>query len=132
MDEVLVSVEKVVIDDMARSLVRTYTNDEVKVDPFQMRPSKSPGSDGMPPFFFQKFWHIVGHDVIAAVLSVLHLGMYLHKINFTHIVLIARKNNPQYIMEFRPISLGNVVSSIISKVLKNCVKSILSNVISDF
>ena len=79
--------------------------------------------------FFFKFWHIVGHDVTSTVLSVLHSGRYLKKMNFTHIVLIPKKNDPQYIMEFCPISLGNVVSRIISKVLANRIKSILPNVI---
>ena len=59
------------------------------------------------------------------------LGGILKKMNFTHIVLIPEKNDPQYITEFRPISLGNVVSQIISKVLANRIKSILPNVISD-
>ena len=96
-----------------------------------MHPSKSPRPDGMSPFFFQKFWHIVGPDVTKVVLSVLHLGKYLRKMNFTHIVLIPKKNDPQNIMEFRPISLGNVVSRIVSKVLANRVKSILSNITSN-
>ena len=76
-------------------------------------------------------WHIVGPDVTKVVLSVLHLGKYLRKMNFTHIVLIPKKNDPQNIMEFRPISLGNVVSRIVSKVLANRVKSILSNITSN-
>ena len=96
-----------------------------------MHPSKAPGPDGMSPFFFQKFWHIVGHDVTTAVLSVLHSGRYLRKMNYTHIVLIPKKNEPEYIMKFWPISLGNVVSRIISKVLANRLKPILPNVISD-
>lgn len=94
MDGVLASVEKVVTDDMARNLVCTYIEDEIRVALFKMHPSKSSGSDGMSSFFFQKFQHIVGYDVTAVVLSILHLGMYLHKINFTHFVLITKKNNP--------------------------------------
>ena len=96
-----------------------------------MHPSKSPGPDGMSPFFFQNFLHIVRPDVTLAVLSVLHSGRYLKKMNFTHIVLIPKKNDPQYIMNFRPISLGNVVSQILSNVLANWIKSILPNVIFD-
>ena len=55
MDGVLASVEKVVTNDMAKSLVCTYTKDEIRVALFQMHPSKSPGLDDMSPFFFQNF-----------------------------------------------------------------------------
>ena len=129
-EDVLASIDSVVTEGIARSLTRSYT-EEVQVALFQMHPSKSPDPDGMSPFFFQKFWHIVGHDVTIAVLSVLHSRRYLHKMNYTHIVLIPKKKNPQYITEYRPISLGNVVSRIISKVLVNQVKSILPTFIFD-
>ena len=109
MGEVIGSVDWVVTEDMAQDLICPYTADEVKTALFQMHPSKALGPDGMSPFFFQKFWHIVGHDVTTAVLSVLHSGRYLKKMNYTHIVLIPKKNEPEYITEFRPISLGNVV-----------------------
>ena len=56
-----------------------------------MCPFKSPGPDGMSPFFFQKFWHIVGNDVTGVVLFVLNSGHMLHKINYMHIVLIPKK-----------------------------------------
>ena len=130
MERVIESVDHVVTEEMAQALVRPYT-EEVRTAFFQMLPSKSPGPNVMSPFFFQKFWHIVGNDVIATVLSFLQSGRYLRKMNFTNIVLIPKKNVPKYIMEFRPISVGNIVSRIISKVLANRIKVILPNVISD-
>ena len=96
-----------------------------------MHSSKSPGLDGMSPSFFQKFWHIVGHDVTTIVLSVLNFGHVLRKMNHTHIVLILKKNDPTHMGDYRPISLANVISRIVSKVIANCLKFILPNVISD-
>ena len=119
---------------MAPSLIRPYMEEEVKTAFFQMHPSKSPRLDCMSPFFFKKFWHIVGYDVTTAVLFVLHPERYLRKMNYTHIVLIAKKRkkkDPEYITDFRPISLGNVVSQIISKVLANWIKPIVPNIIFD-
>ena len=40
-------------------------------------------------------------------------------INVTHMYLIPKKNNPQKITDYRPISLSNVLSHIVSKVLAN-------------
>ena len=71
-------------EEMAQSLVQPYTEEEVRTTLFQMHPSKALGPDGMSPFFFQKFWHIVGHDVTSAVLSFLRSCRYLQKMNFTH------------------------------------------------
>ena len=85
------SVDQVVTEGMTQSLTCPYTEEEVKTALFQMHPSKSPGPNGMSPFFFQKFWHIFGHDVTTIVLFVLHPGRYLRKMNYTHIVLIPKK-----------------------------------------
>lgn len=82
------------------------------------------------PSFFHKDWHIVGGDDIEAVLSMLNLGYLLNKVNFTHILLIPKKE-PQSMSDYRPISLSNVVSRIVSKVLANRIKTILPNVIFD-
>ena len=72
-----------------------------------------------------------GGDVTNAILSFLYLGNFLRKMNYTHIVLIPKKNEPTYIANFRPISLENVISRIVSKVMANRLKFILPNVISD-
>ena len=131
MNNVLNSVERVVTLEMNQSLLQNYTAEKVHRALFQMHPSNSPCPDGMSPFFFQKFWHIVGVDVTNMVLYVLHSGRMLHKMNFTHIVLILKKNEPMFMFDFRPISVENVVARIISKVIFNRLKMILPNVISD-
>ena len=128
---VLDSMDKVVHPDMNHTLLQPYTPEEVRKALFSMHPSKSLGSDGMSRFFFQKFWHVVGNDVTSAVLSILHSGHFLHKMNYTHIVLIPKINEPKNVSDYRPISLGNTVSRIVSKVIANRLKLILPNVISD-
>ena len=131
MNNVLNSVDKVVTPELNHNLLQNYTTKEVYHALFQMHPSKSPSPNGMSHFSFQKFWHIVGVDVTNAVRFVLHSGRMLHKVNFTYIVLIPKKNEPMYMLDFQPISLENVVARIISKVIANRLKMILPNVISD-
>ena len=52
MDNVLNSVNRVVIDGINETLTQPYTKDEVCQALFQMHPLKAPGLDGMSPFFF--------------------------------------------------------------------------------
>ena len=129
MEQVMDVIEHRVTPEINHQLCLPFTSPDVHQAVFQMHPSKSPSPDGMSYFFFQKFWHIVGEDVIAAVLSVLNLGYLLQKINFTHIVLIPKVPNHRKMTDFRPISLCNVVYKIISKVLANRLKRHLEMII---
>jgi hypothetical protein len=96
----------------------------------QMSPIKALGSDGLPPVFYKKYWHLVGEDITKAVLTCLNSGRILKAINHTNITLIPKVKNPEVVTEYRPISLCNVIYKIISKVLANRLKRILIQIIS--
>ena len=96
-----------------------------------MYPLKAPSPDGMPPLFFQHFWPKVGEEVIRTVLDFLNLGIVPPNFNETHVVLIPKCKEPKEIIDFRPISLCNVVYKIDSKAIANRMKKILPSIISD-
>uniref|UniRef100_A0A803PLI3 Reverse transcriptase domain-containing protein n=1 Tax=Cannabis sativa TaxID=3483 RepID=A0A803PLI3_CANSA len=84
-------------------------DDEVRKALFQMHPDKSPGPDGMTPGFFQKYWHVVGQDVISQVKQFFVTGSFPHALNETNIVLVPKKKQPETMSDLRPISLCNVL-----------------------
>ena len=97
----------------------------------QMHLTKASGPDGMFTIFFQKYWNIVGNDVICMVLNVLNFNILVAEINKTNITLVPKKKNPAKMTEFRPISLSNVVYKLISKVLASRLKIILPQIITE-
>ena len=130
MEECFNAVNRRMTDDMVEVLSRSYNNEEVKATLFQMGPTKALGPDGMNALFYKKFWHIVGNEVTDVVLDFLHTGHMVLDINYTHIVLIPKVKKPEKMVDVRPISLCNVIYKIISTVLVNRLKLILSQLIS--
>ena len=129
-DDCVSTMEHKVTPDMQQILSSDFIADEIKIAVFQMGPTKAPGPDGMNAFFYQKFWHIVGENVVNAMLDYLHSGVMGLNINHTNIVLIPKIKSTERMSDFRPISLCNVIYKIISKVLANRLKQILPSVIS--
>lgn len=97
----------------------------------KMVPLKSLGSDGMPHLFYYTFWSSIGLDILETILSCLISGTLLISINHTFISLIPKVNNPENVLEFRPINLCNVLYKIIGKVIANRIKHILNSIISE-
>ncbi|XP_012847426.1 PREDICTED: uncharacterized protein LOC105967373 [Erythranthe guttata] len=131
MEEVLDAIEPRVSDTLNRILLEEYTVDEVKKALDGMQPLKSPGPDGFPVVFFQRFWSVVGSDVSKWVLALLNRRELPRAGNYTHIVLIPKCDNPRNMTQFRPISLSNVVYKIASKAIVNRLKPHMNSIISD-
>ena len=99
--------------------------------PKQMHLTKALGPDVMSAIFFQKYWDVIGNDITCTVLNVLNSNMPIVDINRTNITLIPKTNNLSQMTDFRLISLSNVVYKLVSKVLANCLKIILPQIISE-
>ena len=123
-------VQAMVSDEMRDALAQPYTSEEVGATITEMTPLKAPGPDGMPLLFYQSYWYDVGMDITQAVLSSLNSSSILKSINHTFNTLIPKVQNPKRVMEFRPISLGNVIYKIVSKVIANHLKPWLNSIIS--
>ena len=89
-EEVVQFIKPMVTEEMNRDLIGEFSRDEVEVAVKQMAPLKAPGPDSMPPIFFQKFWNIIGDDVVKAIHSCLNSGNILLGLNHTFISLIPK------------------------------------------
>ena len=117
--------------DMNEELLTDFKAEEVWYALKQMHPTKAPGPDGMSPIFFKHYWNIVGPKVVNWVLSSLNSSRMPCRLNDTYICLIPKVKSPQKIIEFRLISLCNVVYKLIFKILANRLKRVLDAVIDE-
>lgn len=90
-----------------------------------MSPLKSPDSDGFPIIFYQKFWDIIGPNVISSVLEFFNTKKLHILIKFTYVVLITKVKQPSKMTDFWPVSLGNVIYKLGSKVIANRLQWVL-------
>jgi hypothetical protein len=127
MGHCLQHMERRVLDDMNRKLLKPFSEDDIRTALFQMAPFKAPGLDGFPTRFYQANWNTVGSELYRAILENEYFTFFM---NMTNIVLIPKVKNPTRVTEFRSVSLCNVTYKIISKVLANRLKRILPHFIS--
>lgn len=91
---------------------------------------KAPGSDGVHAIFYQNCWDNTKDHLKNLVDDFFNHNMSLKEINHTNIALIPKVNGPEIVSQFRPISLCNVAYKIITKIIINRLKPILSKCIS--
>uniref|UniRef100_A0A2N9E653 Reverse transcriptase domain-containing protein n=2 Tax=Fagus sylvatica TaxID=28930 RepID=A0A2N9E653_FAGSY len=64
-EQVVECIPQVVILEMNALLTCEFTSEEVVMALKQMGPLKAPGPDGLPPLFYQKYWHLLDNILVA-------------------------------------------------------------------
>jgi hypothetical protein len=111
-------------------MCKPFLDEEISDALFQIGPLKAPGPDGFPARFFQKNWELLQTDVIRVVQEFFQTGVMPHGVNETAIVLIPKKEDPEVLKDFRPISLCNVIDKVVSKCLVNRLRHCLQELIA--
>eukprot|EP00253_Pinus_taeda_P010718 PITA_10718 len=87
---------------------------------------KSPGLDGWTIEFYLAFYELLGPDLLKVVEESRTTRYLYHAINSTSIALIPKSDSPSSFDDYRPISLCNYIYNIISKIIANRLRPILS------
>jgi hypothetical protein len=124
-------IEPNVTDEMNKTLVADFTDEEIGNALFQIGPLKAPGPDGLPARFFQRNWGLLKKEVCEAIKLFFNNGVIPDNFNMTKIVLIPKVDNAIELKEYRPISLCNVIYKVISKCLVNRLRPYLQTLISE-
>ncbi|KAA3468586.1 reverse transcriptase [Gossypium australe] len=99
--KVLEGIKRSISYEMNEGLQSPFREEEVRTALNGMGPTKAPGLDGFPALFFQKYWHIVGKEVLENF----EWRGRVEATNMTVIVLIPKVQKPTTLVNFRPISL---------------------------
>ncbi|KAK5811201.1 hypothetical protein PVK06_026525 [Gossypium arboreum] len=75
MSHILSGIDNVILQDVNSKLTTTYLEDEVVTTLKEIGPTKAFGDNGFLTLFFQKYWQIVGRNVIDFCLKVLNEGI---------------------------------------------------------
>lgn len=112
-------------------LTAPFTKEEFRIAMFSMHLDKCPGPDGYNPGFYQHFWSLCSDDIFKECCAWLDTGQFPPDLNMTNIALIPKGHSQHSMKDWRPIALCNVLYKLISKVLANRLKVVLSQCISD-
>ena len=98
------------------------------LDTFQN--NKTPGNDGIPIEFYRKFWPIISDSFLKCVNETFVKGEMSCSQKQAIITIIEKKGKDRSLLEnWRPISLVNVDTKIMSKVISTRIKKVLPHII---
>ncbi|XP_019160471.1 PREDICTED: uncharacterized protein LOC109157045 [Ipomoea nil] len=70
-------------------------------------------------------------DISSFIVNCLNLRSFPSGLNDTDVVLILKKNNPELVLDLRPIALSNVIYRVMAKMITQRMKPMIENIISE-
>ncbi|GKB87372.1 RNA-directed DNA polymerase, eukaryota, partial [Tanacetum coccineum] len=93
--------------------------------------NKSLGPDGFTFEFFRKFWDVLGKDFSLAIMWFFYHCSFAKGCNSSFIALIPKCIDPNFVDNYRPISLIGSLYKVVTKILVIRLSSVLNNLISE-
>lgn len=109
-----------------------FTLDEVKRTIFSSAPEKAPGPDGLPMFFYQRFWNLIKDDILDVFNYFYNGAANLQVINTGWVCLLPKRKDASSAADYRPISLVHSVAKLISKVLATRLQAVMNQLINPY
>ena len=103
---------------------------EVEVVIHDFASAKSLGPDRWSVEFYLGFFYLVGSELLAAVEQYRQKGYVYKDLNVTYITLILKRDRRGTFGDFMSISLCNLAYKVVTKILSNRLKPLLTEVIS--
>jgi hypothetical protein len=127
---VIQHIPHLVTEEQNNNLNKPIAEDKINQALQEMPNGKSQGPDGFTMEFFKSCWEFIKHEVYRVVEDTRRSYSILKALNATMITLIPKENEAKTPDHYRPIALCNVVYKIISKVIENILKPLLSTLVS--
>lgn len=113
-------------DSNNRVILRILSGEEIQKCVWEMHPLKAPSLDGFPGAFSRDHWEVVKDQVTKAIQEWFQLRAITLGLNITFLVIILKVRQPVDFSNFKPISLHNFCCKIISRILVNRLRGLLS------
>jgi hypothetical protein len=117
--------------DNLEDLCRPFSTEEIDNVILDLPSDKALGPDGFNNSFTKKCWPIIRSDMYKLCFDIFHHRADLKSINHSYITLVPKKDNPEKVNDFSPISLLNSSIKMVTKLLANRLQPLAMDIIHE-